>query len=145
MSLPIDWIEALFKRFLGLYGNRFTRMWEGLDIEDVKQSWARELSGVRGDAIKYAIEHLPESMPPTVLEFRKLCHQAPAPNQALLPGPKLDRDEAAKRAKDLRIQIGSDVSDGRAWARRLLARAEAGERLPVAHVQMARQALESWQ
>lgn len=141
MSLPIEWIEGLFKRMLGIYGNRFTRMWEGLEIEDVKRQWAAELANSRGESLKYALEHLPESMPPTLLEFKRLCSQAPESSANLLPAPKLDREQALKRATELRVNLGGDIADSKAWARRILKRVEHGARLPLAHIRMARQAL----
>lgn len=141
MSMPNDWVETLFRRLLGVYGNRFTRMWEGIEPADVKAVWASELGGLRAEQIRHALAHLPESTPPTVLEFRRLALQAPVMAPAALAAPQAD--PAAVAAAVERAMAGPGQLDPRAWARRLLARVEAGERLPHAQVQAARRALRS--
>lgn len=145
MSMPSEWVEALFRRLLGVYGNRFTRMWgdlgeAGVTPEQVKAIWARELGSITPEQIRHALDHLPESSPPTVLEFRRLCLQAPVMAPPALPAPKADPAAVAQAVG--RAMAAPAQHDPKGWARRLLARVEAGERLPIAHVQMARQALQ---
>lgn len=146
MSMRNEWVEALFRRLLGVYGSRFTRMWgdlgdAGVTADEVKAIWARELGSITPEQIRHALDHLPESSPPTVLEFRRLCLQAPVMAPPALPAPKAN--PAAVAAAVQRAMAGPGQLDPRAWARRLLARVEAGERLPHAQVQAARRALRS--
>ena len=89
MSLPDDWVDRIFTKLSLVYGRDFLSRWEGLELDDVKADWAHELSGmaVRPDRIKYALEHLPASKPPTVLEFRAICMQAQFDELPALPAP----------------------------------------------------------
>ncbi|TCP06578.1 hypothetical protein [Caldimonas thermodepolymerans] len=139
MSMQREWVEALFRRLLGAYGNRFTRMWEGVDPEAVKATWADELDGIKLEQIKHALAHLPEGAPPTAMEFRRLCLQAPTYAPKALPSPRATR-EVVERAV-ARAMAAPAQADPKAWARRLLERVRSGERLPRAHVVMARRAL----
>lgn len=77
------------------------------------------------------------------VERGELPAEIPAPAAALSAPepPPLNREEAAQRAAQLRIHVPRPVRAGREWARRLLARVAAGEKLPVAHVAMAKSAL----
>ena len=79
MSLPNNWVDRIFAKLTLVYGTDFTRRWEGLDVDDVKADWARELAMYQQApaAIAYALENLPENKPPNVLQFRALCRAAP--------------------------------------------------------------------
>ena len=116
MSMPPEWVERLFERLLAVYGNGLTRMWEGIDPALVKAAWCDELSSIRPDSIRYALAHLPEDRPPTVLQFRRLCASAPEPVTPRLPAPPTN-PEAAKRVREIGVQIGA--SNPKAWAHAL--------------------------
>lgn len=141
MSLPKQFVERIFARMLVRYGAAWLRMWEGVDLELVKEDWSHELGGFERNtnAIKHALEHLPPGKPPNVSEFRDICLRAPVISQPALPGPKPDLE----RAKELIASAFSraQVPHGKEWAMRLMRRVANGERLPSAHVRMARQAL----
>ncbi|MCK6414734.1 MAG: hypothetical protein L6Q63_04125 [Giesbergeria sp.] len=146
MSLPAPWVEKIFAKLALAYGRDFLARWEGLEIADVKDDWARELAGFaqHPDAIAYALAHLP-ARAPTVIEFRAIARQAPAAPVPRLPAPAADRAlveaEFAKLAP-VRSGVSSNgPADHRAWARRILARADAGERINRMPLLMARQAL----
>ena len=102
MSLPFPWIDQIFTKLSLAYGRDFTGRWEGLDMLDVKSDWAHELDGFEKNpqAIKYALQNLPASKPPTVFEFRAIALRAPeTPLQQLeapLANPEVVR--AALRA-----------------------------------------------
>lgn len=131
MSLPLTAIDRLFARLLATYGTQWTRLWDGVDPNAVKSSWAHELSGFDGrlTAVAWALENLPVKCP-NVIEFRNLCRQAPMPETKMLPEPKADperiRAELAKLAPLMRRP--APQIDGRDWARRILQKHEAKAR-----------------
>jgi hypothetical protein len=143
MSLPLQAVDRLFARLSATYGRDFASKYEGLDQNAVKSSWAHELAGFTGqlDAIAWALENLPERAP-NVIEFRALCRRAPTPEV-----PRIEHSPAGKEriAAEL-AKLGPVIrrrapADRRDWARRLIARHEAGERLTRAQMDMARDAL----
>lgn len=90
MPLPDAWIDALFARLTVRYGVAFQRQYADMDIAVVKADWALALSRIPSDAIKGALENLPEK-PPHAGQFRKLCVDA-MPSEAnrvfvALPAP----------------------------------------------------------
>lgn len=80
-SLPIEWIERIFSRLHGRFGNQFTDKFKmgvydnsGNDIGllNAKQVWADELAGISAERIKTALSHKYE-YPPSCDEFRLQC------------------------------------------------------------------------
>lgn len=138
-ALPDNWIDALFARLTGLYGNRFTNMWASIDPKLVRNTWATELAGVKPASIRYALEHLPDEFPPTALQFRKLCLMAPDETVALT-NQKSAAPEVV-RAVLAGIQRPAGGFDPKGWAHALKARHEAGERLKPFQVFCYRNAL----
>ena len=63
--LPNEWVDRIFMRLHGRFGNNFTdkfklgQIVDGMDIgiANAKQVWAEELAGISGDRIKVALEH----------------------------------------------------------------------------------------
>jgi hypothetical protein len=98
MSLPNDWVDAIFRKLTLVYGSAFLKRWEGIEIDAVKADWAHELSGLakKPEFIKHALENLPVSYPPTVLEFRQLCIGAPTYALPALPKPKAKPEDVAR-------------------------------------------------
>ena len=89
MSAQELWIERLFARLQIRYGNRWTRMWEGIDPEAIKADWEeslRPLAFRNPEAITYGLENLPEN-PPTSDQFKAVCLRAPSHN-LMLPPPR---------------------------------------------------------
>jgi hypothetical protein len=146
MSLPVKAVDRLFERLALTYGAAWMRQWEGLDVNDIKALWAHELAGYasRLDAIAWALEHLPPRCP-NIIEFKDLCREAPAPEAPRLPEPKADPERVkAELAKlgDVRTQtVQTSTADHKAWAKRIMARHEAGERLNPTTLRFAREAL----
>ena len=63
-ALPQEWIERIFLRLHGRFGNSFTDKFKmgktdangnDLGVINAKQVWAEELSGISGDRIKVAL------------------------------------------------------------------------------------------
>jgi hypothetical protein len=142
--LHTTWIEAIFTRLSGLYGSRFTNMWASVDPELVRKTWATELAGFaeRPDAIKYALEHLPEEYPPTALQFRKLCNMKPDETPRL-PAPHAPIPDALRPAFE---QLGKppERHDPRAWAKAIVAKHEDGSPVTPTVLGIAKAALKGW-
>lgn len=146
MSLPAPWVDKIFAKLALAYGRDFLARWEGLEIADVKADWAHELGGfaVQPEAIAYALQHPPVKAP-TVIEFRAICRQAPAPEAPRLEAPKADPArvaEAMQKLAPLRVgQEGPRCTANKDWAHAILARAAAGERVTPYSLMSARMAL----
>lgn len=143
MSLPLIAIDRLFDRLNATYGRDFMSRWEGQNSNAVKASWAHELSTFERNLpmIAWALENLPERAP-NVIEFRNLCRRAPAPELQRLPEPQADparvSAELAKLAPIRRAAATGGMHDGKAWARRLIARHEAGDVIRIHYLNLAR-------
>ena len=137
-ALPDNWIDALFARLTGLYGNRFTNMWAAIDAKLVRQTWAQELAGVTPSAIKYALENLPDEFPPTALQFKKICFMRPEQVPALTNSAPAHPD--VRKAVLLGLSAHT-VGGPRDWAHRLKARDDAGDRLNGNQVRCYKNAL----
>lgn len=136
--LPDNWIDALFARLTGLYGNRFTNMWANIDAHLVRQTWATELAGVTPAGIKYALDHLPDEFPPTALQFKKTCLMRPDDS------PKLTHDAPA--SPEVRKAVVSGLKphqpgDMKTWAETLRRRHVACEKLNANQIRCYRAAL----
>ena len=148
MSLPVKAIDRLFERLALTYGAAWMRQWEGLNLNDIKAMWAHELAGYasRLDAIAWALEHLPPRCP-NILEFKALCREAPRHEPLPLPEPPADPERVkAELAKLGHVPAPKRASshvtvDHKAWAKRIIARAEAGEKVRPVSLRFAREAL----
>lgn len=145
MSLPIQALDRLFARLAATYGAAWERNLGSTPLADVKTAWSHELSGFSGSLhrIAWALENLPTKCP-NVIEFKALCRQAPAPEVPRLPEPKADPErmkaELAKLAP-VRQAVATSQRDGREWARRIVARSEAGDRIRPITLRFAKEAL----
>jgi hypothetical protein len=144
MSLSLQAVDRLFVRLSATYGRDFASKYEGLDQNAVKSSWAHELAGFAPhlDALAWALENLPERAP-NVIEFRAICRRAPTPE-----APRIEHSPAGKEriAAEL-AKLGhvtkapAQGKDYRAWARTIVARHEAGEKITRTQLAMAKDAL----
>ncbi|MCX8017697.1 MAG: hypothetical protein N2690_07355, partial [Rhodocyclaceae bacterium] len=124
------------------------RQWEGIDIRDVKALWAHELAAYerRLDAIAWALDHLPPKCP-NLVEFKDLCREAPRHEPLPLPEPPADPARVkAELAKLGHKPPGERASgpvtvDNKAWAKRIIARHEQGEKIRPISLRFAREAL----
>lgn len=143
--IPHKAIDRLFERLNLTYGAQWARMWEGMPLNDVKSMWGYELQGFanRLDAIAWALENLPPKAP-NAIEFKHLCRMAPMPPEKQLPAPKADpermRQELARLGEIRKSSTGGSY-DHKAWARAIVARHEAGEKVNPTSLGMARDAL----
>lgn len=142
MALPLSWVDRIFDKLMLVYGRDFTGRWDGLPIASVKTDWGHELSGFEHhpEAIKHALQSLNPAKPPTVLEFRGLCANAPKMAAIELPPPPVDKVFREKLVEKLGIDRNA-TTDPKAWAYRLKARHEAGEGLNANQVRCYKNAL----
>jgi hypothetical protein len=112
-ALPDSWIAALFNKLAAYYGNRFTDMWRGVDIETVRKTWAEKLVVYSPEALTYALEQCEtHDWPPSLPEFVKLCkvHASRLPAYRALPEPPIDKATAAVRLRQACEKAGIPLS-----------------------------------
>lgn len=145
MSLPLPWVDKIFLKLTLIYGRDFIGRWEGLEISDVKTDWGHELGGFENwpEAIAHALANCPPNKPPTVLEFRDLARKGPRAKVPLLPEPVADPERvAAELAKLAPLKAAlTTPTDHKKWARTLIERHAAGEKLNMTTLRFAREAL----
>lgn len=146
MSLPTKAVDRIFERLTATYGRAFIAQWEGVPEHDVKTVWGHELAGF-GESrellghIAWALENLPDT-PPNAIKFRNLCRQSPALPVPRLNAPKADPERvAAAMAQLAPARVAVAAVDHKAWAKRIIARAAAGDKVNYLPLRMARQAL----
>ena len=111
--------------------------------------WAEKLAGFRErpDAIRRVLDTLPPH-PPTLPEFVALCRQScPKQEVKALPAPEVPPSVIAARQAEVQAIAVRAVGNvpSKAWAHKLRARYLAGERLMMAQVALASDALgETW-
>jgi hypothetical protein len=148
MSLPLAWVDKIFDKLSLTYGQQFLNRWRDIDLNKVKSDWMHELSvfSQSPSRISFALSNLPE-YPPSVIEFKNLCRQAPAPDVVALPEPPADPDrlrfELAKLSPVTEQMRTAKKHDPKAWARKIIAEQKAGIRKNPASLQMAKNALEN--
>lgn len=72
--LPDTWIDALFTKMLGMYGNKFSDMWRDTDIRVLKSVWANELGKLNRDQLAAGANALYGlDWPPSLPQFIRLC------------------------------------------------------------------------
>ena len=147
MSLPTKAIDRLFERMAATYLNQWTRQFEHVPMADAKTAWAHELAQFSGrlDALAWALENLPPKVP-NVIEFKQLCRQAPRPPEQQLPAPKADPARVAAELAKLRDVVKTAAPaahnfDPKGWAKAILEREKAGEKLNPTSLRFAREAL----
>ena len=83
-ALPSEWINRLFQRLGGMYGSKFLTMWEGADIESVKQIWGESLGDFDAEEIRAGLDGCnSKPFPPTLPEFLLLCRPPIDPDTAM--------------------------------------------------------------
>ena len=143
MSLPAKAVDRIFARLGATYCAAWERSIGAVPLSDVKTAWAHELSGFAGrlQDIAWALENLPERCP-NVIEFRAICRKSPRvelPQLDVKADPERVQSELAKLATARTVAAGG--IDRKAWARSIMARVDAGERVRPICAKFARQAL----
>jgi len=136
-------IDMLFKTLSATYGAAWDRSLGTAPLNDVKTVWGSHLAGFTVADIRYALDHLSAKCP-NVFEFRDLCRAAPRKETQRIEAPKADPAVVAgelERQLGVRQAIASGLNDPKAWAKTLVRRADAGERIRPISLKFARQAL----
>lgn len=149
MSLPMSWIDKIFLKLTVHFGRDFLGRWEGIPIADVKAEWAECLAGFADNpgAIGYALANLHDNKPPTAQDFRTVCLRAPAPDLPRLPAPAVNPDRMAQERSRCAVLTSQHRAGGagsvasKDWARKIITRHQAGERVNVGPLRDARIAL----
>ena len=144
MSLPLSWIDRIFDKLTLVYGQSFLARWRDIDLNSVKSDWSHELSSFEKapNAIAHALSNLTEK-PPSVMDFKNLCRQAPSTDIQQLEAPKADPERVkAELVKLAPLMQKAPVNmDSRAWAKAILRDHRGGLRRTPTVVAMARRAL----
>jgi hypothetical protein len=133
--LPLEWINRIFMRLHGRFGNTFfdkyrigTLNAQGQDIgiENAKVVWSEELSGTSPERIKAALEANYEYAP-SCDDFKANCYiRKQVEDYKALPAP-IDR-VANKAYADNVVQFVAahtvNKTDYHAWAKRIVANPE---------------------
>lgn len=139
-----DVIEAIFTKLQVRYGATWLRQWDGVDMNLVKSDWGSELSGFTQnlEPLRYALRHLPERCP-NVSQFRAIANCCPLPEFRQLEAPRASEEVVAEQiAKQTQLkQAFAPMRDDKSWAKSLVNRAAAGERIRPIVLLFARQAL----
>ena len=147
--LPDHWVESLLARMLAIYGQKFRSQWADVPAESMRETWAVALGRFDGERIKWALDQMIATCPwpPTLPEFAALCRQAPRDEPVKLPAPDVPPSVIEARqaeAQAIAARVAGNVPS-KAWAHKLRARYLAGERLMMAQVSLASDALgEAW-
>lgn len=143
MSLPMPWVEKIFVKLTLVYGRDFAARWEGMNIVDVKEDWAHELSGLDSSpkAIVYALQNLPATKAPTVLEFRSIARKMPQEAEALDPLVRLAPDVVAGHIANIKKIPKPAFLGNKEWAHLIVARHAAGDRISHYSLKLAQAAI----
>ena len=122
---------------------------DDVGLQNAMDMWAEKLAGFRErpDAIRRVLDTLPKH-PPTLPEFVELCRTScPKQEVKALPAPDVPPSVIEARqaeAQAIAARVSGNVPS-KAWAHKLRARYLAGERLMMAQVALASDALgETW-
>lgn len=76
---PEQGLDYIFGYMSAIYGASFTRHWEQVEPELVRQVWQKELGRflTYKPTLEYALTHLPAVMPPSAIAFRNSCNSGP--------------------------------------------------------------------
>jgi len=147
-NLPLEWIERIFMRLHGRFGNAFFdkfRIGElnqaGQDIggENAKLVWSQELAGVSAERIKAALEASYE-YPPSCDDFKANCKIKAQPQDfKALPAPnnKETNKEYADNVVQFIAQNEKPKRDYRAWIKRIMANPKAYPDIALKYAQEA--------
>jgi len=138
-------VELIFTKLAVRYGAEWLRQWDGVDMALVKDDWEEELSGFAGnlEPLRYALRNLPAKCP-NVAQFRTLANACPPADVPRLEAPRASErvvaEEIAKQT-GLKRAIAHNENRSKDWARAIVSRAAAGERITPYSLRSARQAL----
>lgn len=95
-KLPEEWIDRLFMRLAAMYGNKFTKMWDGIPRQDQISTWAEMLGDMDKNDLSIGLKNcISQPYPPTLPEFRLLCLPKYEPERVCNFGLELKRNRSS--------------------------------------------------
>ena len=75
-----DGLDYVFARMSAIFGAAFTRHWDGIDPNLIRQEWKRQLGNflTYQPSLDYAISRLNGDFVPSAIKFREFCNAGPA-------------------------------------------------------------------
>jgi len=143
--------KQLFMALHGAYGNAFLSKFstgerdeKGKDrgVRSAMQVWQSKLATYPADVIQTAASRAMDAhpeFPPSLPQFEAIC-RAVAPRKTFAEEQGLTRLPAPTPAPAAPVSF-AERRDGRDWARRILARHEAGDKLNPTSLRFAREAM----
>lgn len=105
-SIPIEWVERIFKRFDEIWSNQFLNQFTtDKDFDVAKKQWQSGLFGLSADQIRKGLDlcrsHYVKH-PPHVVEFYHYCkgHKVPLPSK---PTPSISTEQREIAGKYLKL------------------------------------------
>lgn len=149
--LPPAWVDRIFGRFSAVWGaQKLGAMYPVESQGEVRRVWGDQLGRFSGDTIGRAIQQQIDAgreWPPSLSEFVECCRlvavaRAQHQTAVMLPAPEIDR-EATAVDREIAQQLANAIKPkpGREWAAKIIARAEAGEPVSYAALEMAKAAV----
>lgn len=115
--LPIEWIERIFSRLHGRFGNSFTDKFKlgqydtqgnDLGLLNAKQVWSEELAGISAERIKNALLHQYDYAP-SCDQFKAQCKSTQVAHRDFLALPKKftpqQKEEQSRKLHDVLAQL----------------------------------------
>lgn len=106
-------LDYIFGKMSAIYGASFTRHFEGVDPQLIRDTW-KEMLGVYATykpAIDFALKYMDKTFPPSAIAFTELCEQSgriPVKPEQTLTHQKLESeilaDQKAKEEALLKIR-----------------------------------------
>jgi hypothetical protein len=142
--------EWLWRKLGAIFGTKFLDMWGCVDARDVQAEWTNALRGISREALQRGVAacyHM--RAVPTLPEFLDACSPPPAmyrPAAAALTddSTRTPSHEARAQLAQIAKRIGMR-EPGIAWARRTVDDAQSGRVLPGNRLQVAIDALSTWE
>ena len=131
-SLPIEWVERIFMRLHGRFGNQFFDKYkigklnndgEDAGIANAKATWADELSGVSVDMLKAALA-ANYAFPPSCDDFKSKCvvkHEIEFFTAIAAPMNNIDNKRNSNEVLEYIAANIAPKRDPKAWARLIIA------------------------
>lgn len=130
--LPTEWIERIFMRLHGRFGNPFLDKFRtneinasggDVGIENAKVVWSQELAGVNSARITNALR-ASYTYPPSCDDFKRNCVATPAeiPVHVALPKPEISQEELDEKLKKMNATMSKFGKGGanKNWAYTLI-------------------------
>ena len=130
-NLPAEWVERIFMRLHGRFGNNFFDKFkigqvndagEDIGIANAKATWSLELAGVNADRIKAGLD-AKYQYAPNCDEFLKNCVTSKIHDYHALPAPvnlKANKAHAEEVVKYIHETL-KPTKDMKAWAHKIIA------------------------